>query len=464
LIIALVIFITGLPCSAQFLTITEITIEGNKRTKSHILQRELEFETGERIQQSQLTQILTKNELLLLSSGLFTHVEMNVSDWDVDNRKIKIHILVREAPFIIPIPIFELADRNFNVWWNDQNHSFKRVNYGIKLALLNAWGRGSRIKISAQFGYTPKFDFSALLPFIDQNQSVRLEIGALYAQNKEVSLFNDENKQHFEILNEQVVFKQQRYKIGLIFRPKIIITHTLRLGYNNHWIHPELTSEESPVNNPDFFLKSKYRQQYIFAEYQFIIDKRDLRVLPTRGWFAALRFYKDGFGFFDDISATYVIPSFEYYQPVSKKFVASIALRTKIGLEREKQPYYNYRGLGYGDDYLRGYELYVVDALDYYYGKFSISYKAFQTTVKWPKIMPKGMRMMPLQIYLSANYDVGYSNDPFYSSRNSFTNSWLQGGGLGLNVLLYNTLQIQVEWSVNHQGDKGIFLHSNTAF
>ncbi len=78
--------------------------------------------------------------------------------------------------------------------------------------------------------------------------------------------------------------------------------------------------------------------------------------------------------------------------------------------------------------------------------------------------MLKGMRIMPVQIYFSVNYDVGYANDPFYAVNNSFTNSWLNGGGLGLNVLLYNTLQIQIEYSVNHLGQKGVFLHSNTAF
>jgi len=237
------------------------------------------------------------------------------------------------------------------------------------------------------------------------------------------------------------------------------------MGYSNHWIDPVLTLEASSQSNPDFFLDSRSRQQYVFAEYQFQYDKRDLRILPTRGWLASIRFFKDGFGFFDDISATYFIPGVEYYYPISKKFVASAALHAKIGLQREKQPYYNYRGLGYGDNYIRGYELFVVDALDYYYGKFSIGFKAFETTVNLSKIMfIKGMRVMPLQIYISTNYDVGHAYDPFYAEGNSFTNKWLQGGGLGLNVLLYNTLQIQVEWSVNHLGETGFFLHSNTAF
>jgi outer membrane protein assembly factor BamA len=459
-----VILIIGLPCTAQFLTITDITLEGNKRTKEYILLRELEFKTGDRLKQSQLTSILTKNELLLLSTGLFVHVKLNVSHWDVENQEIKLHIIVEEAPSLIPIPIFELADRNFNVWWNDFNASLKRVNYGIKLAILNAWGYGGRIKLSAQFGYTPKFDFSALLPYLDNKQSLRMELGALYAQNKEVSLYNIENKQFFDRLEERVIFKRQRYRVGLIFRRKIFAKHILRIGYSNNWIDPELTAQEIPNGNQDFFLNSTSRQRYMFAEYEFTYDRRDLRILPTRGWLASIRILKDGFGIFDDISATYLVPAIKYYHPISKKFIASVELNAKIGLERDRQPYYNYQGFGYGNDYLRGYELFVVDALDYFYGKFSIAYKAVHTAVKWPKIVPKGMRIMPVQIYIAANYDTGFANDPFYSAGNSFTNRWLRGGGLGLNLLLYNTLQIQIEWSVNHLGESGLFLHSNTAF
>lgn len=422
----------------------------------------MEFEVGDRLQQSQLARIVIENELNLLSTGLYTKVEINISEWNFENNEVVFVVTLAEAPWIIPIPVFELADRNFNVWWNEFNASFKRVNYGLKLSLLNAWGYGERVKLTAQFGYTPRFDFETLLPFIDQNQSVRLEVKASYSQNKETAMFNADNKPVFESAeDERVILTRQEYRVGLIFRPKIFATHRFRIGYYNNKIDEQIMLDY----NTDYFLESRTTQEFISARYEMLYDKRDLPVLATEGWLVGVNFFKDGFGFFNDVSATYLEPRFEVYYSPSRKFITSATLKAKVALERQQQPYNNYRGLGFGDNYLRGYELYVADGLDWALGKFSVQYKLFDTRVNWGKFMPvDGLKDMSLRIYLAANYDTGYSHDPFYSDRNSFVNRWLNGGGLALNVLLYNTYQIQIECSVNHLGEKGIFLHSNSAF
>ena len=450
------------PAIAQFLKVTEISVSGNSRTKDNIVLRELEFKVGDRIQQSQLAPVLEENRLNLLATGLFNQVVVNVENWDIDRDEIEVLIIVSENPWIVPIPIFELADRNFNVWWNEFNASFSRVNYGLKLALLNAWGYGERFKLTAQFGYTPKFEFSTLLPFLDNNQTVRMELSALYSVNKELAMFNFENRKVFESQpDERIVFKRQNYKVGLIFRPKIFATHIFRIGFANNWI------DETHMNqfNTDFFLDGRTRQRFVFAEYELKYDKRDLPILATKGWYVGAKFYKNGFGFFNDISSTYFEPKFEYYYSLSPRWITSVRLSGKIGLERDRQPYYNYSGLGYGDNYIRGYELYVADGLDFFLSKVMVQFKVWESSVNWKKIMPiKGMRAMPFSIYLAANYDSGYSNDPFYPETNDFTNRWLHGGGLGLNIMIYNTAVFQIEYSVNHLGEKGIFLHSNTAF
>ena len=448
--------------AAQFLKVTDIEVTGNKRTKENIILRELQFEVGERIQQSQLAEVLDENRSNLLATGLFNEVILNVKEWDLESEEIEVLIIVTENPWIVPIPIFELADRNFNVWWNEFNASFSRVNYGLKLALLNAWGYGERFKLTAQFGYTPKFEFSTLLPFLDNDQTVRLELKATYAVNKEIAVINAFNKKVFEAQpDERVVFRRQNYRVGLIFRPAIFATHVFRVGFANNWIDEEHMLQF----NPDFFLDERTRQRFVFAEYELRYDKRDLPILPTKGWLAGVNFYKNGFGFFNDISSTYIEPRFEIYHSFAPRWIGGLSLRGKIGLERDKQPYYNYSGLGYGGNYIRGYELFVADGMDFFLTKMSMQFKLWQSSINWKKIMPiKGMRAMPFAIYLAANYDTGYSNDPYYFNTNDFTNRWLHGGGIAVNIMIYNTAVFQIECSVNHLGQKGVFLHSNTAF
>jgi len=462
LIAILVCLGTCSPAIAQFLKVTNIEIAGNKRTKDIIILRELQFKVGDRIQQSQLTAVIDENRYNLLATGLFNQVAFNVSKWDLENNEIELIIIVSENPWIVPVPIFDLADRNFNVWWNEFNASFSRVNYGLRLGLYNAWGYGEKFKIKAQFGYTPLFEFSTLLPFLDNNQTVRLELDATYSTNKEVAMFNRENLKIFHRQpDERIIFKRQNYRVGLIFRPKIFATHIFRVGFANNWIDEQQMLEY----NADFFLDGRTRQRFFYAEYDFRYDTRDLPILATEGWLARVQFYKNGFGVFNDLAGTYLEPRFEYYHSLGRRWIASIALSGKVALQREQQPFYNYMGLGYGKNYVRGYELYVADGLDFFLTKLTAQFRVWESSINWNKIMPiKGMRQMPFAIYLAANYDTGYTNDPFYFEGNSFTNRWLHGGGLGLNIMIYNTAVFQIEYSINHLGERGIFLNTNTAF
>ena len=445
----------------QFLRITDIEVTGNKRTKDFIVIRDLDIRPGDRIQQSQLAQRLDVNRNLLLRTGLYTDATVNVKDWDTESDEIIVSVEVREGPMILPVPIFELADRNFNVWINEFGASLKRVNYGADVLLMNAWGFGERFRISGQLGYTPKVAFSGLLPFMNFNQAVRLEFDLSYSTNREVAMLTQGNILRFFQKDEEIIFKRQEYRLGLLIRQNAYIHHAVRMGYINNWVDPELTSEV----NPDFFLNGRDRQEFVFAEYEFRIDYRDLPVFPRKGWRFEGRVRKDGFGINDHVSATYLRPLFEINHPLNDRFATGVILSGQVGLQRNQQPYYNYRALGYGESFVRGYELYVVDGLDFFLVQANVNYRIFSKMINWKKLMPvKSLKVMPLQVFLMLYYDTGYVNDPFYSEGNPFDNRWTHGGGVALNFLVYNTFTLRVEGSINHLGEKGIFLHSNKAF
>ena len=73
-------------------------------------------------------------------------------------------------------------------------------------------------------------------------------------------------------------------------------------------------------------------------------------------------------------------------------------------------------------------------------------------------------KYLPLRIYLSSHYDIGYVNDPYLAQENSFRNTILSGYGLGMDFVLYNTFAFGVEFSINHTGEKGLFLSNNVSF
>jgi len=81
---------------------------------------------------------------------------------------------------------------------------------------------------------------------------------------------------------------------------------------------------------------------------------------------------------------------------------------------------------------------------------------------KWVPI--PSFKTMPIQLMLTFNNDVGYANDPFYSENNALTNRWLWGGGIGIDMMLYNDYVFQVEYNFNHLSESGIFLKVKLPF
>src|SRR5690606_7936017 len=119
-----------------------------------------------------------------------------------------------------------------------------------------------------------------------------------------------------------------------------------------------------------------------------------------------------------------------------------------------------YKALGYFGDYLRGYELYVIDGLDYGYFKTSLRYELINERLKVGDLLPvKLLRWVPLRIYFTMNSDAGYVNDPQFHQENPLTNQWLWGGCFGLDINIFYGSTFQVEYSINHLKEKGLFLH-----
>ena len=65
---------------------------------------------------------------------------------------------------------------------------------------------------------------------------------------------------------------------------------------------------------------------------------------------------------------------------------------------------------------------------------------------------------------IKVNFNVGYVKDPFYSQYNPLSNEYLYSITTGLDILLNNTLKLQINYSINHLKEKGIFIHTKSAF
>ncbi len=441
--------------------VNKIILEGHKRTKDNIILRELDFHVGDSILVRDLVSRLKDNERFLLNTGLFLIAKLNVRDWDQQTYKVNISIELKEALYIYPIPIFELADRNFNVWWDQYNHSFARVNYGLRFFYNNVTGRRDLAKVAIQFGYTQKYELEYRLPYINKAQTIGIYGNILFSRNKEIGYNTFNNDLQFYRADDDFLFKRLRIGLGMSYRPKRKTLHRARLFLFQHTI-----SDTVSVLNPDFLL-SKQRQRYLSFNYDVELDNRNFRYYPLEGNYLKIATQKRGLGIFNEVNTFSITPQFRQYFNFGKqkKWSTETILKGQVSIITKKPPFYLNKALGYNEDYIRGYEYYVIDGLHFGYLKSGLRYELINRYVNLGKVMPiKSLKTIPVRAYLKLNGDLGYVDDPHYAEGNPLTNDWLWGGGLGFDLVFNIDKVLQLEYSVNRLGEKGLYLHFNLVF
>lgn len=447
--------------SAQSVVVQSITITGTKRTKHTIINRELTFAAGDTLQQNQLGDVLGRNRNNLLNLGIFNEVVVNVSEWDTQRDVIDITIEVKESWYIYAAPIVELADRNFNVWWNTCNHSFNRLNLGARLDWLNFTGRNDKLKMKIQFGFTPKQELEYRFPYLFKKQRLGITTNFLHSINKDISYITQDNREQFINLDERILQERWQASVRTFYRPSIFLKYELALSYQHFRVDRSIVEDY----NPEYFINGDSTNNVFALRLGYEYDDRDLKLFASRGIKVAVDLEKIGLSKSADENQLISGLLVEWNIPSGRKWQHRLSTVNKYSLSRNRPSYIYYRGLGAGVRYVSGYELYIVDGLDFTVGKYQLAYKLVDHQVDLGKSMPlEPFRKINYSIYLSLLLEAGYSNDPFTGNENSLANRWLYGGGPAATLMMYNNFLFQFSYCVNHLGEWGFFIHNRTSF
>ncbi|MFK7809573.1 MAG: POTRA domain-containing protein, partial [Saprospiraceae bacterium] len=281
---------------AQTVLVEAIIIEGNKKTKQSILLREMDFNSGDTLLIENIQTRFETNKLNILNTGLFTDVVINIKNWNHERGRANIVIAVKENWYIYPLPLVELADRNFNVWWQEEGRDFNRINFGMDLYHTNFTGNKDRLKLGVLLGYTQKFEIGYSYPYLNKAQTLGLEFNTYYSRRKEIAYQTIGDKLAFDRDDDQ--FQLYRFKADLSFqyRKKIRSYHTLRLAYRQNQIAENIANDL----NPDYLLDGATVQRVPSLSYSYVYDSRDVRPYPMRGNYWSGDILKEGFALFDD--------------------------------------------------------------------------------------------------------------------------------------------------------------------
>lgn len=439
-----------------FFIIKEIFIEGNRRTKPQIIKRELDYAVGDSMEVANLTSTIKWERDKIFNTNLFVTVDVTLED--TDNSKFKnMKIVVKEQWYTIPQLILEPADRNLNEWIFQRGAALNRVNIGGKLFQFNVRGKRETLRLTFQTGFTNNYEISYEIPYLDKKQQWGVRPFFSYFDNKSIAIETENHKLRY-IKSPRENVMRAFYKAGLSinFRQKIFSTHTLELSYNNNQI-----ADTVALLNPDYFLESKTQQKFLEAKYTYILDKRDIRQYAHKGEYYSVVFNKLGFSNLESVNITSLTATYAKYFPTGKNtfFATRFKLRTSLP---SIQPYIYFRGLGYFQDYVRGYELYSVDGQNYLLSRNSWRYQFFSRILDFGKLVPiRQFRTMPLDLYLTTFSDFGIAfNDqpvrsyPLLVSDNARLSNKLMGSiGVGLHVVTFYNSVLRFETSYNLENE-----------
>lgn len=439
--------------------VNNIFIIGNEKTQKSVILRELDFTTDFFYDWETLLGIIEADQNKIYNLRLFTSVE--ITPLIVSEEEVEVLITVKERWYILPSIIFQLADRNFSEWWTNQNADFSRVNYGLKLNHSNVGGRNEKLRFSGQLGFTKAIDFQYTIPFIDKKQKHGLAFQFTIFDQKTLAIKSENNRQVFYTSDaEDVLRKNMSTGVRYSYRRTFYNTHNFTLGYNSTWVSPLVLQQ-----NPDYFQHGSNKLRYMFATYSFRHDKRDNVSYATQGELLQLTATKYGILFVDELDEVEVNVVANKYFKINEKFHFNTGLTANWFLSVE-QPYTLVRGIGYNPNFIRGYELNVIEGQQLYVHKNSFRWKFVDWAIDISDYMPlEQFNTIPIRLYLSANFDHGYVKDRNNIPENArLTNQYLFGYGAGVDLVGFYDAVFRFEYSINDQREGTFFFNFRAPF
>ncbi len=437
-----------------FVIVSKIILEGNKITKDNIILRELQIKEGDTIFTIYLTDRIKKSTENVMNTSLFNFVTIT-PELDADNG-VKIIIKLIERWYIWPIPNLDLADRNFNTWWKTK--ALNRVNYGIDLTTNNFRGRKETLELLFSLGYDENYGFLYTIPYLDKKKTIGMNLSAGVTLNHEVALTSVNNKIVF-FKQEDIYLKKQIYStLGFTFRRNIHNTHTFNISYFDYIFADTLLKL-----NKDYSINQKSNTNFISLSYQFKRDYRDYKSYPLTGSYFDINITKSGLGILnnEDLNNYIVESTVRKYWKLDQRFYFATGLTV---MTSSASPYFIENGLGYGRDYIRSYEYYVINGQSFGLLKTNFKYNLIPPKVKKINFVKTDkFNTIPYAFYVNLFADAGYVKSNENVSLNPLTNQFLIGGGIGLDFVTYYDMVIRVEYSINKEGEHGIFINFMTS-
>ncbi len=438
------------------LVVEDVIVEGNKVTKASVILRELVFEIGDTILKMELLTAFQRSKENLLNLAIFNFVYFDASH--LPGNRIKVIIKVTERWYIWPVPILEYADRNFSTFI--ANRDWDKINYGAFLKWNNFRGRNELLSGKVRLGYINQYALSYTIPNIGKEQRHGISTGFHMNTQNEVYVATVNNQTvEYEPLDKPAQIRLNAYA-RYNFRRKLYTKHSLRFDYFDYMV-----SDSVAIVNPHYLGEGRDRYQFFMLSYHFFHDVRDSRIYPLEGFAVMVRAEQLGLGIIPEnpFSSLRLTGVLMFHQKLGHRVYFYSVTKGKYSSEKV-MPYALNRGLGY-NEFMSGYESYVIDGSDYAIMKYSMKFQLIKpSTYTLPLIGMEQFNKIHYAVYVNLFADAGYVNNDFPDPTNSMVNNWQFSTGIGIDIVTYYDQVLRIDYAINKYGEHGFFFHVETPF
>jgi outer membrane protein assembly factor BamA len=438
------------------LIVEDIIITGNHVTRERIILRELVFGIGDTIRKMELLPAFQRSRENLLNIALFNFVRFDATH--LPGNRINVLIHVTERWYIWPVPILEYAERNFSSFI--QHREWDKINYGIWLKWNNFRGRRELLTGKLRLGYVQEYALSYLIPNMGKKQQHGFSTGFNMNQQNEIFLNTVNNRPvEYKPRSKPAIVRLNAY-MNYTYRRKLYTTHSLRLEYFDYVI-----SDSVAILNPNYLGGGNTGLNFFMLTYNFDHDVRDSQVYPLEGFAVRIRAEKMGLGIIKDFPYENLrfTGVFLFHQMLASRLYFNNATKARYSMEK-MMPYSLGRGLGY-NEFLSGYEDYVIDGTDYFITKYNLKFQVIKPTTRViPLIGMEQFNRIHYAVYINLFADAGYVHNVFPGPTNTMVNDWQFSTGVGLDLVTYYDQVLRVDYVINKYGEHGLFFHIETPF
>jgi outer membrane protein assembly factor BamA len=421
-------------------TIKSIQIQGNKKTKSYIIFRELTILQDSVYNYERVTKELEQSQMNVYNTALFVIVKFHVLQSQTNSTNVDIIIEVKERFYILPEPIFELYDRNYKVWRKIYDSDIERVKYGVRFKYSNMTGRRDQLRIALINGYSKEATIGYSQPFADKklragfgiSAGVNKKLGASYIDSLNAGLPRRTCATCIGPNFKKYAIQNYFASINFQYRKNLYTRHLVVATY----IKSEI-SDSVYYNNKNYFWNNRAAVAYLDMSYTFSFAKVDYFAYPTKGKSIATlvrnRFSKEGW------NQTLIWASATSHYKFFNKLLVSQTLSASHRWDKFENSYYNQATANVFFSNIRSFEQFLIIPKSDIALSNAIRFKFWDKPIKLPFKL-RNHTEIPLKGYARYFADIAYNYNekPNYSKLH---NKWLFSQGVALDVVtLYDTV------------------------